>query len=99
MYRVVFPNASFEKRFNKTIAKIPNPIRQSVLDKIELLALNPRPSEAAFFKRLNPPVEVFSMTAYYRLRINNYRILYDVDDTAKTVWILDLRKRNELTYK
>ena len=49
--------------------------------------------------KIKPPLEVYSFTAQYRLTIGNHRVLYDVDDDTKTVWILALRKRNERTYK
>jgi len=38
-------------------------------------------------------------TAQYRLRIGDYRVLYDVDDERRIVWILALRKRGERTDK
>jgi mRNA-degrading endonuclease RelE of RelBE toxin-antitoxin system len=33
------------------------------------------------------------------MRIRNHRVLYDVEDKRKIVWILALRKRGERTYK
>ncbi len=98
-YQVLFPTLSAEKKFGKTLSKVfPQKIRTEIIRKIELLAQNPRPIDAGSFKRLNPPVEIDGLTAEYRLRIGDYRVLYDVDDPKKTVWILALRKRNEGTY-
>jgi len=35
-------------------------------------------------------LDCFQFVAQYRLRVGNYRVLYDVDDKQKTVWILAL---------
>ncbi len=37
--------------------------------------------------------------ASYRFRIGNYRLLFDIDDKKKVVAILDIRRRDEKTYK
>ena len=62
---------------------------------VEELESNPRPFGEP---KLKPPLLVYQFTAQYRFRVRNFRILYDVDDKNKIVWILDLRKRNERTY-
>ncbi len=98
LYKVFFPTNAAQKSFDKNLAKVPRLIRERVLDVLESLSANPKPIDSGSFKRLNPPVEVFSLTAQYRLRVGDYRILYDVDDQTKTVWILTLRKRSESTY-
>ncbi|MCK5306746.1 MAG: type II toxin-antitoxin system RelE/ParE family toxin [Candidatus Omnitrophica bacterium] len=36
---------------------------------------------------------------FYRLRIGDYRVLYNVDDKQKIVWILDIRICAEKTYR
>ncbi len=55
---------------------------------VESLADAPRPFGEP---KIKPPLIVYSLTAQYRVRIGVYRVLYDVDDKAKTVWILALR--------
>lgn len=66
---------------------------------VENLADNPRPYGIKLFKKLKPPIQFYQFTAQYRLRIGDYRVLYDVDDNKGIVWILALRKRSEGTYK
>ena len=66
------------------------------MEAIEGLAENPRPLGEP---KIKPPLIVHRFTAQYRLRVKDYRVLYDVDDTRKTVWILALRRRNERTYR
>lgn len=69
------------------------------MEKIEKLADNPRPFAEKPFLKLKPPIQFYQFTAQYRLRVGDYRILYDVDDERKIVWILALRIRSEKTYK
>lgn len=100
VYQVLFPTVSIEKKFDKVLSKVPQrKVREEIMRKIEQLGSDPCPVDTGSFKRLNPPVEVNMLTAQYRLRVGDYRILYDVDHARKNVWILALRKRNEGTYR
>lgn len=99
-YSCLFPSASVEKEFEKALLKIPRPnVREDIRKSVERLAENPRPFGTKPFKRLNPPVGFYSYVAKYRIRIGDYRVVYDVDDERKIVWIIALRRRNEQTYK
>ncbi len=68
------------------------------MDAIFKLQDYPRPFGQKLFKQLAPPIECYEFTAQYRLRVGDYRILYDVNDERKIVWILALRKCGETTY-
>ena len=95
-YGVRFPTDSIAKKFRKVLESIsPQKIRDEIMNEVESLADNPRPAGEP---KLKPPLIVFQFTAQYRIRVRSYRVLYDVDDQNKTVWILALRKRNERTY-
>ena len=97
MYKVKFPNVSIEKKFYKELEAIePKHIQDEILNEALALADNPRPKGEP---KIKPPIEIYNFIAQYRLTIENYRVLYDVDDRIKTVWILGIRKRNERTYK
>lgn len=99
-YEVKFPTHSAEKKFEKALLKIHQAnIREEIISSVENLSLNPRPFGEKSFKRLKPPIQFYEFTAQYRLRIGDYRMLYDVNDAKKTVWVLALRKRSEKTYK
>ena len=37
--------------------------------------------------------------AKFRHRVGNYRILFDIEEASKILEILDIRKRDEGTYK
>lgn len=97
MYKVKFPNASIEKKFFKDLKDIePKHIQSKMLNEALSLANNPRPKGEP---KIKPPLEIYNFVAQYRLSIDNYRVLYDVDDHTKTVWIFGIRKRNERTYR
>lgn len=99
-YKVKFPNRSLEKKFDKTLSKIsPVGIQDEIMNAVEGLAENPRPFGKKSFKKLTPPIYFYHFTAQYRIRIGDYRVLYDIDDKQKVVWILHLRRRAEHTYR
>lgn len=99
-YKVKFPNEHIKKIFDKHLSKIPQiKIQYKIMDAVEKLANNPRPYGKKPFKKLKPPIQFYQLTAQYRIRIEDYRVLYDIDDKRKIVWILALRKRGERTYK
>jgi len=97
VYKVKFPSTSIERKFFKELDSVqPKELRDEIVDAALSLARDPRPKGEP---KIKPPVEVYQHTAQYRISVDNYRVLYDVDDTTKTVWILALRKRDERTYK
>lgn len=97
MYKVKFPSASIEKKFYKELDEVqPKSLQDEIIDVALSLADNPRPKGEP---KIKPPLEVYNYTAQYRISVENYRVLYDIDDHIKTVWILALRKRNERTYR
>lgn len=95
-YEVKFPTGSIAKKFEKALNRIsPKSAQDEIKARVLSLAGDPRPYGEP---KIKPPAEVYSYVAQYRLRIGDYRVLYDVDDRKKVVWILALRKRNERTY-
>ena len=99
-YEVKFPSRSIEKKFEKILLKIsPVNIQEEIMEEVNKLADNSRPFGEKPFKKLKPPIAFYEFVAQYRIRIGNYRVLYDVDDAKKIVWILSLRRRSEKTYK
>jgi len=96
-YELRFPTASLEKRFNFYFNSIPSTkIRKLIWEKIAGLESNPRPFGEP---KIKPPIHISSYVAEYRVRIGDYRVLYNVDDKKKIVWLLVLRKKNKKTYK
>ena len=72
-----------EKQVQKRLEKIPEPdytrIKKAILD----LTINPRPIDAKKLKG----------RPGYRIRQGNYRIIYDINDSVLTVYILDAGHR------
>lgn len=98
-YAVKFPTASLEDKFYKILSKLPVKLQDEIMERVIELADNPYPYGKKIFRRLSPSVRLAQYTAQYRLRITNYRVLYDVDESKKIVWIFALRKREEKTYR
>lgn len=95
-YSVRFPAESIQKKFRKALEIIQSKIQDEIMMAIEGLADDPRPVGEP---KIKPPLVVYQYAAQYRLKIRNYRVLYDVDDKQRIVWIFDVRKRNERTYR
>ena len=96
-YSVRFPTHSVEKKFQRILESVPSQkIQDEIMKAVESLSDHPRPFGEP---KLKPPLIVYQLTAQYRIRVRHFRILYDVDDKTKTVWVFVLRKRNEGTYK
>lgn len=98
-YSVRFPTLSLEDKFYKTICRLNRKLQDEIMEQVCSLVDNPYPYGRKIVKRLSPPVNLLHWTAEFRLRIGDYRVLYDVDEKNKIVWIFVLRKRNEITYK
>ena len=70
----------------RQILKLEPSARRRIFKKIEALAVNPR------------PVGVEKLTAVdaYRVRVGDYRIIYDIDDESATVVIHKVGDRKEV---
>ena len=95
-YSVRFPSGIIQKKFHESLEIIPAKIQDEIMEAIEVLADDPRPAGEP---KIKPPLIVYQYAAQFRLKIRNYRVLYDVDDKLRIVWIFDVRKRNERTYE
>jgi mRNA interferase RelE/StbE len=81
-YRIEFANPAI-----KQLAKVPQNIRQRVSDRIETLALTPRPDGC------KKPVDTESL---YRLHEGDYRIIYQVKDDVLLVLIVRIGHRGDV---
>jgi mRNA interferase RelE/StbE len=94
-YDLRFPSVSIEEKFRKVLVDLPETLQDGIMEEIEKLSSHPYPYGDKGFRKLKPPIGIFNYIAQYRLRIGDYRILYDVDNKRRVVWILALRRRNE----
>lgn len=83
-YRVVVP-----RRVVKMIHRLPNPIQQRIRVAIELIALDPRPPKA---------VALTGFDNVLRIRVGDYRIVYEVDDGIRVIAIVYAGHRRD-TYR
>lgn len=85
MYKIIFSRQS-----QKSLKRIPRRSQEHLKQAIEILAANPR------------RIGVVKLTAFgvadYRLRVGNYRILFDILEEKKTLIILDIKRRTSTTY-
>lgn len=70
----------------RQIRKLEPAIRKRLFKKLETLALNPRPVG----------VEKLSGSEFYRVRVGDYRIIYDIEDNVTKVLVLKVGDRKEI---
>jgi mRNA interferase RelE/StbE len=80
-YKIYFKK-SVEKDFNG----IPKKDLKRILNRIELLAEDPRP----------PECEKMSGQQRYRLRQGRYRILYSIQEDELTIWVVKVGHRKDI---
>ena len=76
------------KLVQKQIDCLPAGIKERIEEAIEELANDPRPTGVRKMKG--------KLKGCWRIRAGSYRILYDIDDPAKAVVVLDVGHRREI---
>jgi mRNA interferase RelE/StbE len=76
----------FKKSVEKDFSGIPKKDLKKILDRIELLAEEPRP----------PGCEKMTGQQRYRIRQGRYRILYSIQDDELTVWVVKVGHRKDI---
>ena len=76
----------FKKSVEKDFRVIPKKDLKKILNRIEALAEDPRPTGC----------EKLTGQHRYRLRQGRYRILYSIQDDELTVWVVKVGHRNEI---
>jgi mRNA interferase RelE/StbE len=81
MYDVQLSN-----RAEKSLEKLPDPAFERVTEAIENLATNPRP----------PGCKKLKGRLGYRIRVGDYRVVYDIADDILVVLVIDIGHRREI---
>lgn len=69
----------------KELDKLDDRLFSRVTSRLEALETDPRPSD----------IKKLSGQDSYRIRVGDYRILFEIDDTAKRVLVFAVRHRRE----
>lgn len=69
----------------RNLDRLPKKVKISIRHKIRALAVNPYPYNATALKGIG----------YYKIRVGDYRILYEVNDEVREVEIHRIRHRKE----
>jgi mRNA interferase RelE/StbE len=76
----------FKRSVEKDFESIPKKHLKRILDRIEMLAEDPRPSGS----------EKLTGQERYRVRQGLYRIVYSIQDNELTVWIVKVGHRKDV---
>jgi|YelNatPaOPRAMG01_1025707.scaffolds.fasta_scaffold09719_8 mRNA interferase RelE/StbE len=80
----------FKQSAERDIRKITPTLIPNILRKIEALAGNPFPQQS---------LKLSGVKVTYRLRVDDYRVIYEVNHEAKTIIIHYVRHRREVYRK
>ena len=81
---------AFGRKVPKSLRKLPLRDHQAIVAEFEAMRRDPLDGDV---KRLtNYPIS-------YRRRVGNYRILFDLDQTSRTVLIHDVVRRSSTAYR
>ncbi|MGZ8191360.1 MAG: type II toxin-antitoxin system RelE family toxin [Methylococcaceae bacterium] len=82
VYRIEFKQSA-----KKELARMPRPIAEKVAERIKALAGNPRPDGC---KKLTGTEHA------YRIRINDYRVVYSIFDQCLIVQVIKIGHRKDI---
>ncbi len=81
MYQLII-----DKYAQKQLGKIPPPHFNRIVKAIQDLANNPRP---VGYRKLTG-------RSGYRIRIGNYRVVYNIEDKILTIFVIDIGHRKDI---
>jgi mRNA interferase RelE/StbE len=77
-----------DKKVKKAFLNLSPLVQPRIVEVVKKLSLNPRPQGS---KRL-----VGELRGTWRIRIGDYRVLYDINDKTKKITLLDLGHRRQV---
>jgi mRNA interferase RelE/StbE len=75
-----------EKKAEKDLRKLPKNYQKKIIQKILNLKNNPKPVDAR---------KITSSENYYRIRVDDYRIVYEINYKERRINIFRIRHRKE----
>jgi len=82
VFRIAYSSTALKSR-----RRLPADLRKRLSAKIEALARDPHGRQ--------PQVRPLKGLDAYRLRVGDWRVLYELDEDTETLVVLDIRKREE----
>ncbi len=79
---------NISKKARKQIAKLPNHVAAAIFTAAKTLKDWPDCKNVKSLKGRQD----------YRLRVGNYRVFFEVETATKTIFIMEVKKRDERTY-
>jgi len=76
-----------ESSAEKDLRKIPDASFKTIITKIKSLADNPRPIGC---------IKLKDSVKFWRVRIGNYRVVYEIDDSSKNIRIYKIKHRKDV---
>ena len=78
---------SFARSARKDLEHLPDSVVDRILDKIETLSVEPRPSGCTKLQGSN---------SLWRIRVGDYRVVYRIDESNQTIDISLIRHRRDV---
>ena len=85
MYRVVLSNSA-----RKALGKLERSMQERIIVALELLSVDPRPPKS---------VKLRGEDGVWRIRVGDYRIVYEVTDAELLVWAVRIADRKDVYRK
>ena len=82
-YEIVFTKSAL-----KELVSLPDHEVKRIVDKIDLLAIDPRPHGSIKLKGLD--------NEFWRIRVGQYRVVYSIEDIIKVVEIIAVGHRKDI---
>lgn len=79
---------SIKKTAEKEVRRLGSKIQRQVIEKVKLLAYNPRPQDVKVLKGEKKEI--------YRVDSGEYRIIYQIDDNKKLIVVSRIKHRKDV---
>jgi len=76
-----------EKHAEKDLVRLPPSLFSQIITKVKELAANPHPPGSR---------KISGSRKDWRLRVGDYRVLYEIDSRAKTITVMRIKHRREV---
>jgi len=77
---------SIRRSAQRELEAIPSPFHENIMDKMLSLGTTPRPSGCKMLQGSDK----------WRIRIGNYRLIYEIDDSAQAVIVIKIAHRSDV---